>query len=111
LRRWEELRPELDARGIEIVTLSGDKPEAIRKGRHKHGAKATMLADPDLALTTRFNLRNEHALGPSGIGTLPIPTTFLVDKQGVVRWIDQSDDYQIRSEPGRVLTAIEAGLS
>jgi peroxiredoxin len=110
LRRWEELRPELDARGVDIVTVSGDEPEAIRKGRYKHGAKATMLSDADLALTTRLNLLNMRALSPSGIGTLPIPTTFLVDAEGVVRWIDQSEDYQIRSEPGRVLSAIEAGL-
>ena len=92
------------------MTLSGDKPGAIRKGRSKHGVKATMLSDADLTLTTRFNLRNERALGPSGIGPLPIPTTFLVDKEGVVRWIDQSEDYQVRSEPGRVLSAIEAAL-
>jgi peroxiredoxin len=95
---------------VGIVTLSADEPAMIRKQRSKHGVKATMLSDADLVLTTRLNLRNEHALGPSGIGTLPIPTTFLVDKDGVVRWIDQSEDYQIRSEPGRVLSAIEAAL-
>jgi len=69
-----------------------------------------MLSDADLALTRHFNLINSRAISPSGIGDLPIPTTFLVDAEGVVRWIDQSDDYQIRSEPGRVLGAIEASL-
>ena len=110
MRRWEELRPELDARGIEIVTLSTDTPEQIRKQRGKHGVKASMLSDRDLAVTTRFNQRNERNVTPGGIAAMPIPTTFLVDGQGVVRWIDQAEDYQIRSDPGRVLGAIEAAL-
>ena len=37
-----------------------------------------------------------------------IPTTFLVDAQGILRWIDQATDYQVRSNPARVLAAIEA---
>jgi peroxiredoxin len=110
LRRWEELRPALDARGIEIVTLSTDTPEQIRRQRGKHGVKATMLSDRDLAVTTRFNLRNERNVSPRGLVALPIPTTFLVDGEGVVRWIDQADDYQIRSDPERVLAAIETAL-
>jgi peroxiredoxin len=114
LRRWEELRPELDRRGIAIVAISNETPEEIRAGRAKHGARATLLADPKLALTDRFNLRNRNSLAPPKHGTmlrpLPIPTTFLVDAQGIVRWVDQSDDYQIRSDPARVMKAIERGL-
>ena len=41
---------------------------------------------------------------------MPIPTTFLVDATGKVRWIDQTDDYMLRSEPERVLAAIEASI-
>jgi len=110
LRRWEELRPDLDARGVEIVAVSADTPEAIRRGRHKHGCRATLLADPDLALTDRFGLRNPRNLTPRGVVGLPIPTTFLVDARGVVRWVDQSDDFQIRSSPERVLGAIRDRL-
>ena len=71
---------------------------------------ATLLADPDLALTDAFNLRNPRNISPRGLGGLPIPTTFLVDAQGIVRWIDQTDDYMLRSEPDRVLSAIREGL-
>ncbi|MBW2448609.1 MAG: AhpC/TSA family protein, partial [Deltaproteobacteria bacterium] len=41
---------------------------------------------------------------------MPIPTTYLVDGEGVVRWIDQSDNYQVRSQPSRVLGAIQEAL-
>ncbi len=112
LRRWNELRPELDARGIEIVTVCADTAEQIRKRRTKHGLAAIMLPDPDLAITDRFNLRNPKgfALKSGVIVPLPIQTTILVDADGIVRWIDQSTDYMVRSEPERVLGAIVAAL-
>jgi peroxiredoxin len=110
LRRWEGLRPELDARGIALVALSADTPEQIRAGRAKHGARATLLADPELVVTRQYGLLNRKGLSPSGIRVLPIPTTILVDAAGVVRWIDQATDYQVRSHPERVLAAIRGTL-
>jgi peroxiredoxin len=76
----------------------------------KHGLVSTQLADPDLVVTDQFNLRNPKNISPRGIGGLPIPTTFLVDAEGKVRWIDQTDDYMLRSEPERVLEAIRDNL-
>jgi peroxiredoxin len=110
LRRWEDLRPELDARDIELVAISADTPEQIRAGRAKHGAKVTLLADPELAVTKQLGLLNRKGLAPGGIRHLPIPTTILVDADGVVRWIDQASDYAVRSHPDRVLAAIRRSL-
>jgi peroxiredoxin len=115
LRRWEELRPELDAREVAIVTLCIDPPEQIRSGRRKHGLRAVMLSDEDLAVTDLYNLRNPTNFAPGrngllGFRPLPIPTTILVDARGVVRWIDQSTDYQVRSDPERVRAALAAAL-
>ena len=112
LRRWEEMRPELDARGIAVVTVCADTAEQIRQGRRKHGLRATMLPDPDLKITDRYNLRNPKNFAPKPglVIPLPIPTTILVDGDGIVRWIDQSTDYMHRSDPERVLTAIRATL-
>ena len=110
LRRWEELRPELEARGVEIVTVCADTAEQIRKGRGKHGLRAVMIPDPELVVTDRYNLRNpkNFALKSGVIVPLPIPTTILVDGAGVVRWIDQATDYMRRSAPERVLAAIRS---
>lgn len=106
MRRWEDLRPELDARGIALVAISADTPEQIRAGRAKHGAKVTLLADPELVVTKQYGLLNHRGLGPGGLPRLPIPTTILVDAEGIVRWIDQATDYQLRSHPDRVLAAV-----
>ena len=112
MRRWEDLRPELEARGVEIVTICADTPEKVKRGRSLHGLKGVMLSDPDLGVTDHFNLRHERTLRtkPGMIGSLPIPTTILVDAAGTVRWIDQATDYQVRSHPERVLAALEANL-
>ena len=93
-----------------LVGISAETPEQIRAGRAKHGARITLLADPDLAVTRQYGLVNRKGLAPNGLRHLPIPTTLLVDATGVVRWIDQATDYQVRSHPERVLAAIRSAL-
>jgi peroxiredoxin len=111
LRRWEELRPDLDAHGVALVTICTDTPEQIRKGMAKHGSRAVMLADRDLAVTRQYQLENTAPMiKPPGVPGLPIPTTILADAEGIVRWIDQADDYQVRSQPDRVLGAVRMAL-
>jgi len=108
LRRWEELRPELDKREVQIVTLCTDTPEKIRAGHPKHALQATMLSDRALEVTNLYGLKNQavHS-GPPGIPGLPVPTTILADAAGRVRWMDQSENYQRRSDPEYVLAALE----
>ena len=112
MRRWEELRPELDARGVQIVAICTDTPEAIRSGRKKHDLTATMLSDRELAVTDLFGLRNHgfHSGIPGGAKALPVPTTLLVGADGRILWIDQSENYQRRSDPTRVRAALQSHL-
>jgi peroxiredoxin len=92
LRRWEELRPELDAKGVQIVTGSVETPEKIHAQRGKHGLQAIMLGDTDGRVTQELGIQN-HGIhtGPPGGPKLPIPTTVLMDASHTVRWIDQCD--------------------
>ena len=97
---------------MQLVTLSTDTPEQTREGMGKHGAKAVMLSDHDLSVTRLYGIENTAPkVKPPGVSGLPIPTTILADRDGIVRWIDQTDDYRVRSEPDRVLRAIEEGLA
>ena len=114
MRRWEELRPAFDERGVSILTVSTDTPEELAKGRSKHGLGATMLSDRELEVTDRFGLRNlgVHSGPPGSMGAkaLPVPTSLLVDEAGTVLWMDQSENYQRRSAPEIVLGALRAHL-
>ncbi len=72
-----------------------------------------MLSDHDLAVTDAFGLRNQliHS-APPGDDTeaLPVPTTLLIDRDGKVLWMDQSENYQRRSGPDFVRAALRTHL-
>ena len=112
MRRWEEFRDQIEALGVGLVAISADSPQEIRTGRIKHGAKFPILSDEKLEVSALFNLIQERAItGHGGLVTpIPVPTTILVDAEGIVRWIDRSEHYSVRSHPERVLAAIRAGL-
>jgi peroxiredoxin len=87
-----------------------DKPASVKAGHRKHGLEAVMLSDPDLAVTDLYGLRNQKIQsGPPG-KPQPVPTSILADANGVVRWIDQSENYQRRSDPDFVLAALREHL-
>ena len=101
------MRPDLEARGIRILLVCTDRPGLIRTGRALHGNRAVIVSDPDLAVTDLFGLRNGGVnVRPPGTPALPIPTTLLIDADGVVRWMDQSRHYSERANPERVAAAV-----
>ena len=72
-----------------------------------------MLSDRNLAVTDAFGLRNEGAhSGPPNedVEALPVPTSLLVDATGKVLWMDVAANYQKRSGPDVVLSALETYL-
>ena len=98
---------------MQVVTVSTDHPEEIRKGRRNHGLKADMLSDADLAVTDAFGLRNQgfHSAPPrDDAEALPVPASLLIDGEGRVLWIDLSENYQRRSAPEVVLAALRDHL-
>ncbi len=91
-----------------MIAICVDTPSQVREGKHKHGLKAPILSDANLTVTDKFGLRNiNRAVKPGGVVGLPVPTTLYVDHLGIVRWKDQAEDYQRRSDPARVLAGIK----
>lgn len=81
-------------------------------GHVKHNLGALLLADPQLTVTDKFGLRNTgiHSGVPGGAKALPVPTSLLADSSGTVVWMDQSENYQQRSDPEVVLKALRTQL-
>ncbi len=72
-----------------------------------------MLSDTDLVVTDAFGLRNQgvHSAPLSEEAeALPVPTSLLIDGEGKVLWMDQSENYQRRSGPEVVLAALRQHL-
>ena len=116
------MAPTLRAHGVRTIALSRDDiSQAGRMHREEGLESVTLLADPELEVIAAFGLVHHKALVvgspilrvfglplgiPKGFEAMAIPTTLLVDEAGVVRWIDQADDYRIRSDSARVEAAL-----
>jgi len=121
LQRFEAMQSDLDEYGVSLVALSKDTVDeaAIHKGRD--GLTMNLLSDANLEVIRQYGVEHHKALGfktgdftlyglplaftPS-FKTMAIPTTLLIDENGVIRWIDQTDDYRLRSSEDRVLQAV-----
>lgn len=110
----------LEADGIEVVAVGLDPPDRAAAHRRRDGLGMVLLADPDGQLARRFGLVHRRGLVhatvivfgvpigvPTGFRDLVIPTTLLIDEDGVIRWVDQASDYRIRSDEARIRAAID----
>lgn len=92
---------------MQVVTVCTDTPAQIRAGHRKHRLGAVMIADPKLDVVDAYGLRNQLIqTGPPG-RPQPVPTSILADASGTVVWMDQSANYQQRSDPATVKAALE----
>jgi peroxiredoxin len=119
------MRGDLEARRIRLVALSKDDVETAAAHRRRDGLGFTLLADPALEVIRRYGVEHHKALEVSKFSftlfglplalvpsfkTMAIPTTLLVDEHGIIRWIDQTEDYRVRSSSDRVLGAIDGAF-
>ena len=92
--------------GIEIVAVSPDdnaQSQRLADGLHLN---YRFVADRDLAVTRRYGLVHPRG-GPDG-QDVPRPATVLLDRNGVVRWLSLSSNYQVRPDPRDVVRAVRA---
>ena len=105
-------------RGVEVVAVSVDPPEMSEQLRRKLGLAIRFLSDERGTLMDALAIRDRDALpSPPGWGKLLrerasrdifLPTTFLLDGVGVIRWVYRPDTYRVRAPARDVLRAIDA---
>ena len=120
------MQGELEQHGVSIVALSKDSVEEAAVHKVRDGLTFVLLADPSLDVIRQYGVEHHKAfgfttgklkLGPIPLSfspsfkTMAIPTTLLVDEEGVIRWVDQADDYRLRSDNARVLSAVKQAFA
>jgi peroxiredoxin len=97
---------EAEKAGVEIVAVSPDPNERSQELAQRLRLGYRFVADPDLALTRRYGL--VHARGGQHGEDVPTPTTVVLDRDGVVRWLWISDNFQVRPDPDEIRRAVRA---
>ena len=128
LGELRDVLPAIDALGVDVVFLSGDRPEILYSGLRdaRHAAETleyTVLSDADMQAAIAFGtafripgsvLERRYAkgddIGQSSMlrhGALTVPAVFAVDADGVVRFSYANPDYKVRLPAGELLGVAE----
>jgi len=115
------MRDDLATHKVELIAISKDSVAAAARQKADDSLSFQLLSDPDLTVIKQYGLEHHKAMEFSTVRfsilgvplalfptvkTMAIPTSLLIDEQGVIRWIDQADDYRLRSSEDRVLAAL-----
>jgi peroxiredoxin len=102
-------------KGASVVVVSPEKSEFIKKTIEKTGAEFTILYDEDYKIAEAFNvlfkpsaihramynmvlgakLKESHS---DDSEQLPVPATYIISKEGKIKWCQFNPDYKKRSQ-------------
>ncbi|HTJ81980.1 MAG TPA: peroxiredoxin family protein [Polyangiaceae bacterium] len=119
-----EAYPEFQKRGVTPVAISVDKPDEAAKMMATYSIPFPVLSDPDLTAHTAYHVIHKaddaEVAKLKGFGidleassgkthhSFAVPSLFLVDKTGKVRWAHGDPNYKVRPRTKQILAAIDA---
>ena len=115
------IEPKLRAQGFEIVFLSTDRPEILYSSlkaadihytllsdSHLEAAKAFHVAyhldDATIAKQKQYGVDLEKTTGTT-LHELPVPSVFIIDTTGTIRYVYSNPDYKVRLASDALLAA------
>jgi peroxiredoxin len=105
LRSFQERLSDFDARGIRVVGISVDSPEINRQQSQRRGYTFPLLSDPKAQVIRRYDVLHPGA-GPKG-ADIARPAEFLLDSNGIVRWVNLTENIAVRARPEQILSAFD----
>ena len=97
--RPDQLVESLDVKGLGYALYSDARMEAARAM-----GIAYRLSDEEVARYRGFGIDLEDASGLRH-HQLPVPSVFLVEKGGTIRWVYSNPNYKVRPDNDQLLTA------
>ena len=126
LAELRNVEADLKKLGYQIVALSPDLPENLKKSVDKNELEYSLLSDSKIAvakaLGLAFELDSETYAKYLGYGinleeasgekhhALPVPAAIVLDTNGVVKFTFASPDYKVRINSKLLLAAAESSL-
>jgi peroxiredoxin len=123
LAALEEALPEIEALGASLIAVTPDTGGLALGAKHRDSDRYKILSDVDcglglgcgvvfqapldyqaLLLRFGFDLPKRHG---NGAWFLPLPATFVLDREGIVRWRYAEVDPTQRAEPADILEALK----
>ncbi|XUL89061.1 peroxiredoxin-like family protein [Streptomyces galilaeus] len=123
LRSLQQHHAAITARGARLVAVSPQIPDESLTLTEKHALTFDVLSDlgSDTAKQygLAFDLPDDLAAVYDKLGfdlqrvndghprTLPLPATYVIDRDGMIRWAFVDTDYTTRAEPADILAALD----
>jgi peroxiredoxin len=123
LRSLQQHHEAITARGARLLAVSPQIPDESLTLAEKHDLAFDVLSDigSDTAKQygLAFDLPDDLAAVYDKLGfdlqrvngghprTLPLPATYVIDRDGVIRWAFVDTDYTTRAEPADILDALD----
>ena len=104
MRSFQQRLPEFEARGIRVVGISVDPSDINQQQSQKLGYTFPLLSDPNAKVIRRYDVLHPGA-GPKS-ADIARPAEFLIDSNGVVRWVNLTESIAVRARPDQVLEAL-----
>ncbi len=104
MRSFQQRLPEFEARGVRVVGISVDPPDINQRQSQKLGYTFPLLSDPNAKVIRRYDVLHPGA-GPKG-EDIARPAEFLLDSNGIVRWVNLTENIAVRARPEQVLEAL-----
>ncbi len=92
---------EIEQADVEVVAISVDSPEQSQDLQKKAGLTFAFLSDPNAEAIRHYDLLHAKA-GPDG-HDIARPGEFLVDSNGIVRWVNLTEDFRVRARSEQFL--------
>lgn len=119
LSRIQDSLDYFNDKGATVIAVSPEKPEYMERAKNKSGAEFTLIFDYDYSISKAFdvlfkpnqktldkyrrygiNLKKAHS---DDSERLPVPATFVVGQDGIVKWRHFEHEYSKRSSVKEIL--------
>ncbi|MBD3223297.1 MAG: redoxin domain-containing protein [Caldithrix sp.] len=126
LKQLQDIEQKLVDLGFQILAISADRPQKLRETLHTKDLNYTLLSDSKMFTTKAFGLcfkldektfqaYEEHNLDIEGYSgethhLLPVPSAFIIDTDGKIRFKYVNPDYKVRISSKVLLAAAESFL-